>query len=110
MILLTNLRECYMQVRNFILFLFFILMIYTYKFLKSFPPKASVENSSTQWAIFVPLSNDIVIANAICLTLFFWAAALFFPLVSFGNIWILSNLYINILHICISDMFCDLSN
>ncbi len=26
--------------------------IYTYKLLQAFPPKASVENSSAQWAIF----------------------------------------------------------
>ncbi len=35
------------------IFYFFILMIYTYKLLKAFLPKASVENSSAQWAIFL---------------------------------------------------------
>ncbi len=36
-----------------ILFVFFILMIYTYKlFIESISSKASVENSSAQWAIF----------------------------------------------------------
>ncbi len=30
----------------------FFLMIYTYKIIESISPKASVENSSAQWAIF----------------------------------------------------------
>ncbi len=32
--------------------LIFFVTIYTYKLLQAFPPKASVENSSAQWAIF----------------------------------------------------------
>ncbi len=36
----------------FIQNLIFFLTIYTYKLLQAFPPKASVENSSAQWAIF----------------------------------------------------------
>ncbi len=37
----------------FIQNLIFFVMIYTYKLLQAFPPKASVENSSAQWAIFL---------------------------------------------------------
>ncbi len=31
----------------------FLVTIYIYKLLQAFPPKASVENSSAQWAIFI---------------------------------------------------------
>ncbi len=37
----------FLFIQNFI----FFVTIYTYKLLQAFPPKASVENSSAQWAI-----------------------------------------------------------
>ncbi len=42
----------------------FFVTIYTYKLLQAFPPKASVENSSAQWAIFMLIDNAVFRAQS----------------------------------------------
>ncbi len=44
---------------------FFFVTIYTYKLLQAFPPKASVENSSAQWAIFFYLNSSVLSIDTI---------------------------------------------